>query len=68
MKIYFQRPSLRAELVYDGKLEPEEMNALVLKFQELITVEFMDKSAINTEVDLDYLNLIYTSTARIERI
>lgn len=43
LKFYFRRPSLWAELVYDGDLDKEDLQFLVDEFKTLINVKFMQK-------------------------
>lgn len=43
LKFYFRRPSLRAELVYNGDLDKEELQLLLDEFKTLIDIEFMQR-------------------------
>lgn len=43
LKFYFQRPALRAEMVYEGPLEKEKLISLMEDFKALVDVQFMQK-------------------------
>ena len=43
LKFYFRRPSLWAELVYDGELDKEDLQLITDEFKTLINVKFMQK-------------------------
>lgn len=43
LKFYFQRPTLRAEMVYEGPLEKEKLISLMEDFKALVDVQFMQK-------------------------
>lgn len=43
LKFYFQRPTLRAEMVYEGPLEKEKLISITEDFKALVDVEFMQK-------------------------
>ena len=43
LKFYFRRPSLWAELVYDGELDKEDVQLITDEFKTLINVKFMQK-------------------------
>ena len=43
LKFYFQRPALRAEMVYEGPLEREKLISIMEDFKALVDVQFMQK-------------------------
>ena len=43
LKFYFRRPSLWAELVYDGELDKEDLQLITDEFKTLINVKFMQR-------------------------
>ena len=43
LKFYFQRPTLRAEMVYEGPLDKEKLISLMEDFKALVDVQFMQK-------------------------
>lgn len=43
LKFYFRRPTLRAEMVYEGPLEKEKLISITEDFKALVDVEFMQK-------------------------
>ena len=43
LKFYFQRPTLRAEMVYEGPLERERLISITEDFKALVDVQFMQK-------------------------
>lgn len=43
LKFYFRRPSLWAELVYDGELDKENLQLITDEFKTLINVKFMQR-------------------------
>lgn len=43
LKFYFQRPALRAEMVYEGPLDEEKLISIMKDFKALVDVEFMQK-------------------------
>ena len=47
LKFYFQRPTLRAEMVYEGPLERERLISITEDFKALVDVEFMQKIGDN---------------------
>lgn len=47
LKFYFQRPTLRAEMVYEGPLDKEKLISLMEDFKTLVDVEFMQKIGDN---------------------
>ena len=47
LKFYFQRPTLRAEMVYEGPLERERLISIMEDFKALVDVEFMQKIGDN---------------------
>ena len=47
LKFYFQRPTLRAEMVYEGPLERERLISIMEVFKALVDVEFMQKIGDN---------------------
>lgn len=47
LKFYFQRPTLRAEMVYEGPLDKEKLISIMEDFKALVDVEFMQKIGDN---------------------
>ena len=47
LKFYFQRPGLRAEMVYEGPLDKEKLISIMEDFKTLVDVEFMQKIGDN---------------------
>lgn len=47
LKFYFRRPTLRAEMVYEGLLEKEKLISITEDFKALVDVEFMQKIGDN---------------------
>lgn len=47
LKFYFRRPTLRAEMVYEGPLEKEKLISITEDFKALVDVEFMQKIGDN---------------------
>lgn len=47
LKFYFRRPTLRAEMVYEGPLEKEKLISITEDFKALVNVEFMQKIGDN---------------------
>ena len=47
LKFYFQRPGLRAEMVYEGPLDKEKLICIMEDFKALVDVEFMQKIGDN---------------------
>ena len=43
VKFYFRRPTLRAEMVYEGPLEKEKLISITEDFKALVDVQFMQK-------------------------
>lgn len=43
LKFYFQRPTLRAEMVYEDPLEKEKLISIMEDFKALVDVQFMQK-------------------------
>lgn len=60
LKFYFRRPTLRAEMVYEGPLNEEKLISIMKDFKALVDVEFMQKSAITIGTALDPPILSYT--------
>ena len=47
LKFYFRRPTLRAEMVYEGPLNEEKLISIMKDFKDLVDVEFMQKIGDN---------------------
>ena len=47
LKFYFQRPALRAEMVYEGPLDEEKLISIMKDFKALVDVQFMQKIGDN---------------------
>lgn len=47
LKFYFQRPGLRAEMVYESPLDKEKLICIMEDFKALVDVEFMQKIGDN---------------------
>ena len=47
LKFYFRRPTLRAEMVYEGQLEKEKLISVTEDFKALVDVQFMQKIGDN---------------------
>ena len=47
LKFYFQRPTLRAEMVYEDPLEKEKLISIMEDFKALVDVQFMQKIGDN---------------------
>lgn len=43
LSFYFQRPSLNAELIYNGDLDEEDFQLLINEFKTLVNIEFMQE-------------------------
>lgn len=43
LKFYFRRPSLCADIVYNGDLEKEDFKCLINEFKTLIDIDFMQE-------------------------